>query len=189
MGKQISAWFYSISTGWVTIAAVTIFIVFTALVLPRQSSGEESSADAGSPDLSFYYSAGDLYNMAEAYGQHGRDDYIRARFTFDLVWPLVYSFFLVTSVSWIFKRIVTEGSHWRAINLLPILGMLGDYLENLATSIVMWRFPQTSLVIDWLAGVFTALKWLLIAGSFISLLVGIALLGWQFIRKDRRHNP
>lgn len=186
MGKRLSNWFYSISTGWVTITAVIIFILFTALVLPRQSSGDNISPEAGSPDMSFYYSAGDLYEMAEQYGQRGRDDYILARFTFDLIWPLVYTFFLVTSVSWIFKRIIREGSAWQAINLLPVLGMLGDYLENISTSIVMWRFPQNSLVIDWMAGIFTSLKWLLIAGSFISLLVGLFLLAWQFIRPDRR---
>ena len=63
--------------------------------------------------------------------------------------------------------------------------MLGDYLENISTSIVMWRYPQLTPVLDWMAGIFTAAKWLLITGSFIALLAGIVLVGWQFIRKDR----
>ena len=181
--KQFSIWLYKISTGWVTLTAVIIFILFTALVLPGQSNESATDDEVGSPDLSIYYSAGDLYDMAEGYGQGGRDDYIRARFTFDLVWPLVYTFFLVTTISWIYKRIVPEGSTWRLINLLPVLGMLGDYLENAATSIVMWRFPLTTPLIDWIAGIFTTLKWLLITGSFISLLVGLILLAWIFVRR------
>lgn len=184
--KQFSNWLYKISTGWVTLMAVFIFILFTALVLPSQTNVSATGDEVGSPDLSIYYSADDLYDMAEAYGQSGRDDYIRARFTFDLVWPLVYTFFLATTISWIYTRIVPEGGTWRLINLLPVLGMLGDYLENAATSIVMWRFPLTTPLIDWFAGIFTTLKWLLIAGSFISLLVGLILLAWQFVSRRQR---
>ena len=184
--KQFSNWSYKISTGWVTLSAVIIFILFTALILPSQSNGADVDQDVGSPDLSFYYSAGDLYDMAEGYGQGGRDQYIRARFTFDLVWPLVYTFFLVTTISWIYRRIVPEGGTLRVINLLPVLGMLGDYLENAATSIVMWRYPLTTPLIDWFAGIFTTLKWLLIAGSFISLLAGLILLAWQFLSRRQR---
>ena len=184
--KQFSNWLYKISTGWVTLSAVLIFILFTALVLPSQTNQAATEDEVGSPDLSIYYSADELYDMAEAYGQSGRDEYIRARFTFDLVWPLVYTFFLVTTISWIYKRIVPEGATLQMINLLPVLGMLGDYLENTATSIVMWRYPLTSPLIDWLAGIFTTLKWLLIAGSFISLLVGLILLAWQFLSRRQR---
>jgi hypothetical protein len=184
--KQLSNWIYKISTGWVTLSAVVIFILFSALVLPSQTNQSATDEEVGSPDLSIYYSAGDLYGMAEGYGQSGRDAYIRARFTFDLVWPLVYTFFLVTTISWIYRRIIPEGGAWRVINLLPVLGMLGDYLENAATSIVMWRFPLTTPFIDRVAGIFTTLKWLLIAGSFISLLFGLFLLAWQFLSGRQR---
>jgi len=188
MWKQLSKWFYSISSGWVTLTAVLAFILFTALVLPGQSSNVSTSEEVGSPDLSFYYSANDLYRMADGYGEEGRDAYIRARFTFDLIWPLVYTFFLVTSISWIYQRLLPAGSPWRRINLLPVLGMSADYLENISTSIVMWRYPLTTPVVDWLAGMFTALKWLLIGGSFIGLLVGGFLLVWQIIRKNGSDN-
>jgi hypothetical protein len=173
MWRQISDWLYSISTGWVTILAVVVFLLFSILVLPGQSSGAPDNGELGSPDLSFYYPAQQLYRMAEALGQSGRDAYIRARFTFDLVWPLVYTFLLGTTISWVYQRVLRNENPWRLINLLPVLGMGGDYLENISTSIVMWRYPQTTIVLDWMAGIFTALKWLLIAGSFVGLLVPI----------------
>ena len=186
MWNSVSRWFYRVSSGWVALSAVLVFILFTILVLPGQTGNSSESEQVGSPDLSMYYSAGDLYEMAEGYGQSGRDAYVYARFTFDLVWPLVYTFFLLTAISWIYQRVIPGDSRWRLINLLPVLGMLGDYLENISTSIVMWRYPQLTPVVDWMAGIFTFTKWLLISGSFIALLVGIVLLGWQFIRKDRR---
>ena len=72
----------------ITLAALGIFLVFSAVVLPRQSALMDSySGSLGSPDLSLTYSPGDLYNMAEGYGASGRDSYVRARFTFDLIFP------------------------------------------------------------------------------------------------------
>jgi hypothetical protein len=188
MWKQLSTWFYSISSGWVTLIAVLVFILFTALVLPGQSSTASTSEEVGSPDLSFYYSTNDLYRMAEGYGEVGRADYVQARFTFDLIWPLVYTFFLVTSISWIYQRLLPAGSPGRMINLLPFLGMIGDYLENISTSIVMGRYPLATPVIDWMAGIFTTLKWLLIGGSFIGLLLGGVLLVWQIFPRDGGDN-
>jgi hypothetical protein len=164
---------------------VLVFILFTILVLPGQTRNGSESEQTGSPDLSVYYSAGELYDMAEGYGQSGRDAYIYVRFTFDLAWPLVYTFFLVTTISWIYQKVLPGESPWRVINLLPVLGMVGDYLENISTSIVMWRYPQLTPVVDWMAGIFTSVKWLLISGSFIALLAGIVLLGWRVIRRDR----
>ena len=187
MWKRLSVWFYKISSGWITLAAVLVFILFSALVLPGQASSAPENDGVGSPDMSIYYPAGSLYQMADGYGETGRAEYIRVRFTFDLVWPLVYTFFLVTTSSWIFNRIVKSGSPWRLVNLLPFAGMLLDYLENISTSLVMWRYPLSTPVIDWLAGIFTLTKWLLIGGSFASLLIGILLLIWQSIRNFSRN--
>ena len=183
MWKLISNWFHRASSGWVALIAVLVFILFTALVLPGQSRNASVNEEIGSPDLSIYYSSSDLYRMADSYGVSGRDAYIRARFTFDLIWPMVYTFFLVTSISWIYQRLLPAGSLWRMINLLPFLGMIGDYLENISTSIVMWRYPLTTPMIDWLAGLFTSLTWLLIGGSFIGLLLGGVLLVWQTVHR------
>ena len=104
MFNKLSNWFYKISTGPVALIAVIVFLLFTALVLPGQASqADEHSAGAGTPDLSFTYTPADLYRWAEAYGESGRVEYVRARFTFDIVWPIVYGAFLLTAVSWFFS--------------------------------------------------------------------------------------
>ena len=111
MLRDLSEWLERISSRWVVLIALVIFLLFTALVLPRQASSAASTAgDAGSPDMSFFYSPRDLYGMAEAYGSQGRVDYVRARFTFDLIWPLVYTFFLATAISWVNRRDPVEGA-------------------------------------------------------------------------------
>jgi len=184
--KRISDWLNKVSSGWVTLAAVIIFILFSALVLPGQSArSEEEGGSERSPDLSLYYSAGELYQMAEEYGEAGREAYIRARFTFDIAWPLVYTFFLVTTISWIYSRTFPPESWWRRANLAPILAMVFDLLENLSTSLVMYRFPERTPVVDSLATVFTSLKWFFVTGSFL-LLIGGILVGLRRWYKRRR---
>jgi hypothetical protein len=170
----LAAWLEAKTTGRLALAALLLFVVFMAVVLPRQAGeAEQASGSSASPDTSLFYTAAELYNWAEAYGESGRAAYIRARLTFDVVWPLVYTLFLATALSWLMARGFAAGSRWRRANLAPLLGMLFDFLENGATSLVMARYPAETPVAAELAGVLTLVKWLFVGGSFGLLLVGM----------------
>jgi len=172
--KQLSRTLQNASPGWVALLALLMFLVFTATVLPEQSrQAEQASAGAETPDLSLWYTPAELYNMAESYGAEGRQAYIRARFTFDVAWPLVYGFFLVTAISWLFGKGFPKDSPWQLANLVPLAAMLFDFLENISTSIVMARYPLETPVIAALAPVFTLLKWLFVGGSMLLVVVGV----------------
>lgn len=174
MCKKLSGLIHRFSTGWVTLVALVVFLLFNILVLPGVAAKAEAEHGAiGSPDLSFYYSVDDLYRMAEAYGEEGRQSYVRARFTFDLVWPLVYTFFLITALSWVTRKAFAEGSHWLLANLVPLLAVLFDFLENLSTSVVMLRYPAQTSVLDGMATVFTMVKWIFVTLSFVLLLASL----------------
>jgi hypothetical protein len=159
-----------------------MFVGFTALVLPGQASnGSIGSEDVGSPDLSLVYTPGDLYRMAEAYGVDGRAEYIRVRFTFDLIWPVVYAVFLVSTISWLFGRAFRPGSPWRLANLVPLLAVTLDYLENISTSLVMYRYPEPCTLAAGSAPFFTFFKWIMVACSFGLLLFGFVAAIWKSI--------
>jgi hypothetical protein len=179
MWQNLSVWLHKISTGVVTLAALVVFIVFTALALPAQAAEmARTTHGADSPDTSLFYSPSGLYQMAEAYGQEGRAAYIRIRFTFDLLWPVLYTLFLTTSVSWLLRRRFPIPSRPGRLNLVPVLGMLFDYLENICAALVMGRYPARTPVIDTLAPIFTFLKWVFVGGSFILLLTVLILALW-----------
>ena len=187
MWHRLSERIHRVSKGWVALSALVIFLLFTALVLPGQASKTEADTGAaGSPDTSFYYTADDLYKMAEAYGKEGGKAYVRARFTFDLVWPLVYTMFLSTGISWVYHRAFAPTSPWQRANMAPILGALFDYLENISTSVVMARYPSPTAVVDTLAAIFTMIKWIFVNGSFALLLIGIAVGVWRWARARGR---
>jgi hypothetical protein len=183
MMKKLSSWFIKISNGWVTLTALVIFILFTAFVLSGQASSAKTNTGVDqSPDMSFLYSSNDLYLMAQNYGPQGRSAYIKVRFTFDLVWPIVYTFFLLTAISWIYHRSFKPGSLWRLANLVPVLGILFDYLENISTSIVMARYPSPTIIVAQLAPILTLLKWVFVGGSFVLIVLGLAIRIWGWVK-------
>lgn len=174
---------HRISTGPVALVATIIFLAFGALVLPAESRGAVEAGRESSPDTSFFYSPAELYQLAEQYGPEGRQMYIRSRWTFDVAFPIVYLSFLVTAISWLMRRGSQPGSPWRRTNIVPVVGALFDFLENSATSLVMGRYPARTPVVDLLAPVFSALKWVFVGGSMVLLVAGIVLALAAIVRR------
>jgi hypothetical protein len=184
---RLSATLSRVSSWPVALAATAVFVVFLTVVLPQQAVAARAAAgSAASPDTLLFYTPEELYQIAEAYGPAGRAAYVRARWTFDLVWPLAYTAFLASALSIVFGRAAGAGSSWRLANLAPVVGMLFDYLENSATSLVIGRFPLRTPVVAALAPLFTALKWLFVNGSFVLLVVGALVAGWRWLAPRRR---
>jgi len=183
MCRRVSDLLYAVSGNWVTLGALVVFVLFMTMVLPGQATEAELQAGgAGSPDTSLFYKPSDLYAMAEAYGPQGRLAYLRARWTFDLAFPLVYSAFMATAMSWLWSRAVSLDSVWRCGNVLPLLAAMFDYLENASTSLVMARYPAETLVVAVLAPFFTLVKWLLVAGSFVLLVAAAFAATWTTVK-------
>ena len=173
---KISNWLYKISNGWLALVATIVFVLFMIFVLPAQAAKAEQTAQgAGSVDTSFFYTPEELYETAGAYGEAGRQEYIRARFTFDLVYPLVYGSFLALTVSWFLNRTIVAASRWRVLNLLPVIGVAFDFLENIAASLVMGLYPSRIPIAAVLASGFTPIKWVFVSASFLVLLAAILI--------------
>ncbi len=172
---NLSSWCYRIINLPLLLVAVVVFVFFLLVVLPGMAGtlSEITGTDI-SPDTSIIYSAEELYGMAKSYGEEGRAYYIYSRYTFDLIWPAAYLFFLVASISYFFRYLHPDNA-WRLVNLLPFAGALLDILENSAASLVMYRYPLPTAVIAQLAPVFTFVKWIFIVLSFMALMAGFLL--------------
>ena len=173
--NRLSAFFYRISTGWVALAALIVFLVFSVLTLPAETQRtEQYSQGLGSPDTSLFYNSDQLLKMAGTFGEEGRAAFIKARWSFDLAFPFIYSFFYLTAISFLFNKLVKPGSWWRIFNLIPILGLVFDLAENSATTSVMAVYPRLNPTALFLAPIFTPLKWFFVAFGTV-LLVGLVL--------------
>jgi hypothetical protein len=138
-------------------------ILFMVTVLPGQAAQSQKYSGI-SPDTTFFYRPNQLIGAAEDYGPEGRQAYIYSRWTFDLVFPLVYVGFLATGISWFLRGQI--GNPKMFLNLLPLLAGVFDYLENTATTVVMTIYPEVSNLAAVLASAFSLTKWIFVFVSF-----------------------
>ena len=155
----------SLASGRMLGLATATFIVFLTVILPEEASRSTAYlGDNPTPDGSFIYSSADLYDMASAYGAEGRRYYIRSRFTFDIVWPLAYGWFLWTGITYFQQGIPNARVKYSV--LLPLLAVLLDFTENTSASVVMFLYPDRVPVLSHLVPIVTFGKWVVIGVSF-----------------------
>ena len=185
---RAAAWLSTRVRGWTAAAALLLFVLFVAVVLPAQAAAGAFYTEVyDAPDTRWWYTSADLYAAAEAWGEPGRSAYVRARWTFDVIWPIVYGGFLLSGLTWSWTRATAAGSRWRRVTLLPVLVVLLDYAENVCTATVMARYPARTPVLADLAPLFTAAKWLTLTTCFVLLAVGlVAALVTAVRRRTRR---
>jgi len=174
--KQLSAFFYRVSTGWVALIGLLIFLLFSSLTLPVESTRMDAYAPGMSdPDTSLFYSGKNLLQMADAYGEAGRAAFLDVRWGFDLAFPFIFTFFYVTSISFLIRKGWGNSQKLPLINLIPLLGLLFDLAENTATSVVMAAYPLQNTWGQFMAPIFTPLKWFFVAISMLLVFIGLLL--------------
>lgn len=106
-----------------------------------------------SPDTSFFYRASEFYHSLSVIGQSGRSYYIIVRWTFDLMYPIVYGVFL-TQV--LFKLKIQK----KHILILPLLMVIFDFIENSLATVLVVLFPNEFPLMVYILQAFSFLKWL-----------------------------
>jgi len=181
MGTKLSTWLIKVSKSWIMMMTLLIMVLFMVFVLPGQAAlAEENTGDSISPDTTFFYGPEDLIQAATEYGEEGRQAYIQARWTFDLIYPLVYISFLVTGISWFYRNLEYSAEWIGFTNLLPLTAGLFDYLENIGASLVMALYPTQLSGLALVTSIISGVKWLLVGASFLAYfgLGGAALFQW-----------
>jgi len=180
----LSEWLYRVTKWWLALVASIIFVLFVVIIFPEHAGtgGSASGKQAAifSPDLSLWYSPGDLYKMAGALGNEGRRLYVWKHFTFDLAWPVVYLFFLVTSTTWLLKTVLKQKGdnrerRLRRLNLLPLVAVSFDLLENVSTSLVVSHYPRRLPILARMAPFATLSKWIVVSLSVLVLAASMVI--------------
>ena len=158
--------------GWPPLGLV-LFGVFIVVVLPAQAAaGSFYTALHPAPDTERWYAPEDLYTAAEAWGEAGRSAYVRARVTFDVVWPLAYGIFLLTGLTWALGPGDLPGqsvaSDRAAAGAGGAAGLRRERLHGHRGGPLPGPYARSGRA----RSVFTAAKWLTLTGCFVLLLVG-----------------
>ncbi|MCH4890708.1 hypothetical protein EZV73_24220 [Acidaminobacter sp. JC074] len=153
-----------------------LFILFMVLVLPMTS---DYMMNKDTPDPMLSYTQEDIIKIAEELGDQGRTNYIRSRLFMDVLWPLVYActFYMILCLFYRETRL-------KFLVILPLIGMVFDFLENILMVHQMHFYPSINTSIIAVSSFFTSSKWLILGMVAVLMVLGFV---YQFI-KYVRHN-
>lgn len=137
-----------------------LFVLSIIFLLPLMTTLMENIAGtAVTPDSDFFYDTSRLIEIKALYGPIGGDIYFKTRFTLDLLWPMVYLFFMINSLGVLLDKLRLDWCR-RFIMSLPFIGVILDLMENIFCSIYMCL--SQNVIISYSAVISSSLKWLVI---------------------------
>lgn len=135
-------------------------------------------------DTRLHYSVRDVETLFLQLGPEGRATYASVASGLDMVYPLVYGILFVLVLAFLLQQVVKPRSPLLYLSLLPLLGVLFDYLENFNTLSLLRSYPQLS-VNDVVRGEgLTRTKWSVL--FFCFLIVLFLLIKWGVEKLSKR---
>ena len=144
----------------------------------------EITGDAGVLD-EMCYSADEGYAVLEAQETDGRAFYRRLLLSTELVFTLMYRSFNAVLIAYLVGRWLPPASPWRYVCVLPLVGMVGDYLENGLVLVMLGAFPEQLNGVATMASTATVIKWGSNYVDYALMVVGLVGAVIQAIAKRR----
>jgi hypothetical protein len=163
-----------------------IFAFFMVVILPTVSNQANQMGLTPSIDTNFSFDPNQIYAILDGYGEQGRRFYLYQRWTFDLIWPMVYGFPIFLSLKRGLRTMKQPSQ--RMLVYLPLVAMGLDYLENITYSFMVIMFPFESIFLAYLGVGFSFLKWISLSSSlFIVITVGLIGLTKVIFKVKKSH--
>ncbi len=137
------------------IVSLALFILAIVLLFPLILNTLKPIAETGvTPDRSFGYGIEKLAEIRQIYGQQGAKIYFSTRFSYDLIWMAVYTFFFINLLAFLLDGLKAK---WLlAIKVLPVIAFIFDLFENSLCSIYFFNGQKT---IGLMAALASRIKW------------------------------
>jgi hypothetical protein len=165
------------ATGRNVLILLVVFLLFEIVILPVAGARIETySGGFGPLDLTLGLSPAAIYQRLGAYGSSGRMFYLLTELTADVLFPITYGLFFSLALALVFERAFPADSPLQQLCLVPLAGMLIDFLENVGIVWMLLVYPQQLSTVAALTSAVTVLKWILTAISMLLLVVGMVAL-------------
>lgn len=132
------------SSNWKFISPLFIlFAFFTFYLFPEYQGRLDKSAGekVQSLDTRFSYTLNDVNTFFEKLGSEGRDIYSFVVGKIDMIYPVIYGLLFILLLAFLLKKVFPYKKKLILMALLPVLGMLFDYLENFNTLKLLEKYP------------------------------------------------
>lgn len=156
------------------ILTMAVYLLMLLVTIPRVQSF--------APDLALFdlspagYTHAHALTLLESLGHDGRDAYLFPQLALDFVYPGLFAICFSVMLIWIYSKRVGPDSWSLNLAVLPALGGLFDYIENILIIRMITIFPDLSK--GWVAAASfaTLLKSAFSTVSFLLLILGFILL-------------
>ena len=160
---------------------------FMAFVLPLPDfSGAIMAGDGSAFDLDFAYTVEEAFERAAAFEGAEKAAFVRAHWTWDLAYPLVYGAFFLCAWAFALERLAPGSKASRAAPFLTLAAPLFDLAENAAASVLVSLAPArdgTAAFASRAAVLATPAKWIAVGACFAGVVLLFAALGAKALRR------
>lgn len=165
------------------VLAMAVYLLMLLVTIPRVQS---HAPDAALFDLSpAGYSHSQAMTLLESLGPAGRGAYLFPQLALDFVYPGLFAICFSLMLIWVYSKRVRSDSKFLYLAILPALGGLFDYVENILIIRMITTFPDVTEGLVSVASGATLLKSAFSTASFLVLFLGFALL----LKKRPMVNP
>lgn len=119
------------------------------------------------------YTAAYAQKLFETLGQPGRHVYLFQQLPLDMIYPALFAISYSLLLTCLFKKILPSESKVKYLSVIPFLGGLFDYLENIGIITMLNIYPNFKFWLADLTSVFSLLKSALTSIFFILLFYGL----------------
>ena len=132
------------------------------------------------------YSPEYVKTLLDTLGTVGRDYYLFTQIPIDMIYPFLFAISYSILLTYLFRKSFNHNSKLQYLCLIPLLGGLFDYLENIGIILMISYYPKFSNLLAEVTNVFSILKSVSTTLFFVSLLVGIISITIQKFNQLRR---
>lgn len=170
---------------WIVIFFILFIISYTLIngSIIGVAKLKQISGGTGILDMQLFYSAEDAYQLFNDLSEEGRAFYKNFIALQDFVFPVLYTFFFTTLNTFFLSKLFSSSKTIKTLSLLPILGGLCDYIENILILFMISLFPKELIIVANISSIFTFVKFIIFIYNIALVLIASIMLFIRFKRK------
>ncbi len=159
------------------IVTMAVYALMLLVTIPKVESYAPNTAlfDLSPSGYTYQHATTLLENL----GDEGRQFYLTRQLPLDFIYPGLFAIAYSLLLVWLFAKSFQPEAKIFYLALIPALGGLFDYLENMGIILMLNTFPELSPELVSLSSTFTLLKSIFTSLFFILLFVGFIALGFS----------
>ena len=161
---------------------ISSFVVVMVMAMLTQTWVYDVYGDVTMPDTRFTYTITEITAVFNTLSQEGLNVWAQAHML-DFLFPLTYMFAMAFGMNMEIERLNLDGRA-KLLVLIPLLGGLADYTENILVLTQIVVYPNLSELVIVIASAITSLKWVLLGIGFVVIFALIPLLVYRRISRS-----